>query len=248
MSNLSRKDLVKKRPGRTTLSYTSGRGGRKGGRRQFTPGFVQPYRTGMTLYSSPRNIMPQEYDTRLKYIVQDNLTTVGAFQTSIKFRTDAYDVDPTLASTAMPGFAELAAIYSRFRTLKIGYKFTVMNAEAFSQTVIHGFSGASIATGALNISYAGNPLFWTSGVGPATGQNRGIFKRKVSVVEIAGTQQALVDDLYTGSTTSSTLATAGTNWCYIGNISPIAQTAAGMIVTVEIELTVRFYRPNTLAA
>lgn len=203
-------------------------------------------RVGTPLYKSVRPVMPQEYDTVLKYIVQDVVTNAGGTRASIQFRSEAYDVDPALASTAMPGFVEFAGFYARYRPIAMKYKFSAANQEAFPVTIIHGFSNASIASGSLVITYGGNPLMHTSILGPLTGMNTRTFSQKKSVVQIAGTQQALFDDLYTGSTASATLATAGTSYCYFGVISNAALTAAGVLVTVEIDLHLRFYRPNFL--
>jgi hypothetical protein len=201
----------------------------------------------MVLYASPRTVMPQEFVTNMKYITGDVVTSVGGLLASIRFRSDAYDVDPALASTAMAGFAELASIYARFRCLRMSYKFSVANFEAFSVSIIHGFSNASVASGSLSIAFAGNPLFSTAMVGPATGMNTRTCRKSASIMAIAGTKQALFDDLYTGSTTSSTLATAGTCWCYLGIISPTVLTALGVYVTVEVTLQLQFYRSNLLA-
>lgn len=198
------------------------------------------------MYNSPRMVMPPEYDTVLRYTVQDVVTNAGGVRASIRFGTNAYDVDPTLASTAMPGFAEFAQFYARFRTLAIKYKFSAANQEAFNITVIHGFSNSAIASGSVNIEYAGNPLMKTAILGPLTGQNRGTFTQKATVAKITGTQQPLFDDLYTGSTTSSTMVASATKWAYFALISPVVMTAAGVLVTVEIDLTIRFYLPNWL--
>jgi len=200
------------------------------------------------LYRSPRVLMPQEYTTTLKYIVQDVVANNGGTAASIRFRTEAYDVDPALASTAMPGFAELAQIYSRYRTLRLGYKFSAANQEGINMTVIHGYSINSIASGSLSITYAGNPHFSTAILGPLTGMNRKVFSKNLPVTAIAGTQQPLFDDLYTGSTTSATLPTAGTVYCNFGIITPVAMTAAGCLVTVEVSLQIQFYRMNLLVS
>lgn len=221
------------------------RNGRMKGRKNLTSGNRVPNRNlGLTMYKSVRPMMPEEFDTRLTYVVQDVVTNVGGNVASIKFRSEAYDVDPALASTAMPGFVEFAGFYARYRTLALRYKFSAANQEAFSLTVIHGFSNSSIASGSLVIGFAGNPLMHTKILGPATGQNVGVFQQKKTVVKISGTSQPLYDDLYTGSTTSATLATAGTVYCNFGIISNAALTALGCLVTVEVELTIRFYRPN----
>jgi hypothetical protein len=190
--------------------------------------------------------MPEEFDTTLVYTVQDVMTNVGGTAASIKFRTEAYDVDPALASTAMPGFAEFAAFYARYRTLALGYQFDCANQEAFSVTLLHGYTNSSIASGSLPITYAGNPLFGTSIVGPATGSNTARFRNMKTVCQISGTAQPLYDDLFTGSTTSATLATAGTCYCNLGVISNAALTALGVLVTARISLRIRFYRPLAL--
>jgi hypothetical protein len=201
-----------------------------------------------TMYNSPRVVMPPEFDTKLKYIVQGVVTNAAGFVASIRYTNNAYDVDPTLGSTAMPGFLEFSAFYARFRTLSMRYKFSCANQEAFSLTLIHGFGTVSLASGSLTLVYAGNPLFSTTMVGPATGMNTKILQRQASVASIAGTQQALFDDLYTGSTVSSTLATAGTVYAHCGIISSAPLTALGVLITAEITLDVRFYRPFFLAA
>lgn len=200
------------------------------------------------IYRSPRMVMPPEFDTKLSYHVQNVVTNIAGTQASIRFGTNAYDVDPAIASTAMPGFVEFAAFYSRFRTLGIRYKFSVANQEAFSLTIIHGFSCAAIASGSVAITYAGNPLMKSTIVGPLTGINTKTLTGSATVTKITGTNQPLFDDLYTGSTSSNTLPTASTRWAYCAIIAPAALTAAGLLVTVEIELTIRFYLPNWLLA
>lgn len=199
---------------------------------------------GMVMYSSPRTVMPAQYVTNLVYLVDVINTNVGGVQASVQYRSEAYDVDPSVGSTAMPGFTELAAIYQRYRTLRMSYKFTCCNQEAYSVAVVHGFSAKAIASGSLNLQYGGNPLMHVGMLGASTGQGRGIYRQSSSVMNIVGTKQPLFDDLYTGSTTSATLATAGTVYCYFGIIAPVALTALGVNVVAEITLQLQFYRPN----
>lgn len=207
----------------------------------------QGYRTGMPMYKSPRRIMPNEYDTTLRYIVQGTVGTAAATLSSLRYHSNAYDVDPSLGSTAMAGFTEFAGFYARFRTLGMTYKFNCCNTEAFPVSIIHGFSSFSIATGSLGMNYGENPLFRTAILGPLTGQCRGTFTGSSTVVRISGTAQALYDDLYTGLTNSSTLPTGGTVYCYLGgSAAPAVFTAAGVIVNVEVNLHIRFFKPNFL--
>lgn len=201
----------------------------------------------LPLYRSPRVGMPQEYRTTLKYHTYGTVTNAAGFVASIKFGSNAYDVDPTLGSTAMPYFSELAMIYAKFRTMRISYKFIVQNAEAFPISIIHGISNTSISSGSLGIGYAGNPLFQVTGLAPATGNSCKTVRGSKTICQVIGTQTPLWDDLFTGSTTSSTLATSSTVWAYCGLNSTYALTALGMVVTSEISLDVLFYKPNLLA-
>lgn len=200
------------------------------------------------MYKSPRTIMPSEFDTVLKYTVTERVANNGGTLASIRYTSNAYDVDPALASTAMAGFSEFAGFYARFRTLAMRYTFDVSNAEAFPLAIVHGFSNAVIASGSLGMNYGENPLFTTGVLGPATGQGRSRLSKNASIMTISGTEQALYDDLFTGSTTSSTLASAGTCHCYFGIAAPTAGslTVSGCVVQARIELQIRFYRPNLL--
>jgi hypothetical protein len=200
----------------------------------------------MIMYASPRTVMPATYVTNMRYIIVTVLTAPGTTQISNQYRTEAYDVDPAFASTAMPGFTEMAAIYQRYRCLRMSYKFSVANQEAFPVSIIHGTSALAISSAGLNIQYAGNPLFSTGMLGPATGQNRGVYRRSTPITNVVGSKQPLFDDLYTGSTTAATLVTAGTVYSYIGIVSPVALTALGCLVTVEITLQLQFYRIRPL--
>jgi len=200
----------------------------------------------MTMYKSPIVIMPEEFDTRLKYIVDYQLTALAGPLASLRFTSNAYDVDPQLGSTAMAGFAEFGNFYSRFRTLNLGYKFNVCNMESFPVSVIHGFGVTSIASGSLGMNYGENPLFTTAVLGPTTGQSRASFSKSSSIVKIFGTGQPLFDDLFTGSTTSNTLPSTATASCYLGVAGAAAFTAAGVWVHSEITLVVRFFRRNLI--
>lgn len=227
-------------------SAKSLRAARGGSRSRKTGVMSEPRTNGMTMYKSPRTVMPSTYVTNLKYITDVVMTSVAGTQSSVRYTNNAYDVDPTLGSTAMPGFAELAGVYARFRTLRISYKFSACNQEAFPVSVIHGFAGTSIATTALSIQYAGNPLFSLGCLGPLTGQCRGRFSKSAALTEIVGSKQPLYDDLFTGSTTSSTITGTGLVYCYFGVVTPAVMTAAGIFLTTEITLQVQFYKPNFL--
>lgn len=201
----------------------------------------------MLLYKHLGTMVPPEFETELKYIVQYLFGAPGANLDSLRFTNNAYDVDPTLGSTAMAGFSEFAGFYQRFRTMGIGYRIGLINKEAFPVSIIHGVSAVSIASGSLGMNYGENPNFSTSILGAATGSSTMIVQRKVvPITKIVGSKQPLYDDVYTGSTTSSTLAASGTVWAYIGaSANGLAGGfVASVIANVCITLRIRFYRPT----
>jgi len=170
------------------------------------------------------------------------LVSVGATQYTNIFRTEMFDIDTSFGTTACPGFTELSTLYARYRVLSWSYKFSFSNLEAFPMTLLTGFSNSNIGTASLGITYAGNPLFKCAELGDRIGNGIKTLRGRASVVKIVGTKQPLYDDLYTGSTLSATLPTAGTVWLYAGVISSQAMTV-GVNMTCEITLKVTLYRP-----
>lgn len=183
-----------------------------------------------------------------KYIVHGVLNNIAGTRASNRYNSDAYDVDPSLGSTAMPGFTEWATLYQRFRTLSVRYQFDIANNESFNVMVLTGFSaGVTVSTGSLSSTYAGNPYWKTHLLGPLTGMNKVRLTDKKTATDVFGTKQVLFDDLYTGSTTSSTLATASNIFTYVGIIAGGANVFAnGVEVLSQVTLWVQLYRPNFL--
>lgn len=185
-----------------------------------------------------------------KYLVHGILNNVGGVRASNRYDSDAYDVDPALGSTAMPGFAEWATLYQRFRPLRMKYEYEIANNETFNIVVLSGFSaGVSVASGSLGIVYAGNPYWKCHTCGPLTGSNKVVTTDTREIADIFGTKQVLYDDLYTGSTTSSSFTTASKCMSYIGIVaSGVNVFAAGVECLAEITLWVQLYKPTFLTS
>lgn len=181
----------------------------------------------------------------LRYVLPIAVLTGAGVANSLRYTSNAYDVDSALASTAMAGFTEYAALYARFRTLQMSYHFEVSNQENFGVQVISGFSLAQISSTALGANYSENPYFKLSMCGSSGGMNKVSHRQSASVAQVVGSAQALFDDLYTGSTTSSTLATAGTMNLYLGTISP-AIPVNGVTISGYVTLLIQFYRRTML--
>jgi len=185
----------------------------------------------------------------LKYVIPyQSLSNVGNPLASIRLTSNAYDVDAALGSTAMAGFAEYAAIYSRFRTLAMRYKFSFANQETFPVSCFSGFLTTSISSGSLGANYVENPYMHAiKVVGPLTGNGTTDQSGSIEIAKLFGTKQAVYDDLFTGSTTSSTLSSSATAYLYAGTACTTG-TASGCIIQGEVVLLIQFYKRNSLVS
>lgn len=199
------------------------------------------------VWSIPRRLaFPDTLRTRLRYVLPFQQVLGGGTTNSLRFTSNAYDVDPALGSTAMAYFSDLANVYSRFRTLGMRYHFLCTNQEQFPNPLVHGFMTVSLGSTAVGLNYAENPYMHLTIMSDVRG---GLSTRTVSasitVQKLYGTAQALYDDLFTGSTTSSTLSSSATAHCYIGTVSP-AVPVSGWFITGYVELDLMFFKRNSL--
>lgn len=199
------------------------------------------------IWSIPKQIgFPDTLRTDLEFIIPLTQITGGGTTNSFRFTSNAYDVDPALGSTAMAYFAELAIVYSRFRTLRMSYKVDIENQEAFPVGTVYGFMTNSLGSTAVGQNYAGNQ-YMHEGILSAINGSRSVstYTGSVAINQLFGSNQALFDDLFTGSTTSSTLSSSATANFYIGTVSA-AVPVNGQFITGHIKLDILFTRRNSL--
>lgn len=198
------------------------------------------------MYKSPRLAWPAEYVTKLRYIQIGILNNAGSANAAFRLTSNAFDVDPAIGGTTMPGFDQYAGLYQKFRTLSMTYDVQVMNLEAFNMVTYAGFSNSGVAV--VNHQNCGNPLWKIGTCGPLTGMSKCKLKDSKTAVEIAGTKQVLYDDLYTGSTTSSTMPAAGTLSFYLGIDTPSATILVnGVNFLLTLDLLVQFSKPQQIS-
>ena len=199
------------------------------------------------VWNLPKQIgAPDTIRVELEYIIPLTQITGGGTTNCLRYTSNAYDVDAALASTAMAYFSEYAVIYSRFRTLRMSYCFHIENQEAFPTGTIYGFMTNSLGSTALGQNYAGNPYMHTGILSAVNGsRSTSTYSGWCNINSLFGSNQALFDDLFTGSTTSSTLSSSATANLYIGTVSA-AVPVNGQFVTGFVKLDLLFYRRNSL--
>jgi len=197
------------------------------------------------VYKSPRLAWPQEYVTTLRFIACGIINSAGTSTNALRLTSNAFDIDPALGGTTMPGFDQYAGLYQRFRTLSMSYDVELMNIEAFNMLGYTGFTNDSSAV--VSHQNCGNPLWKIGTMGPLTGFNKLKLKDSKTLVQIVGTRQPLVDDIFTGSTTSSTLSAAGTVSLWIAVESPSAVIIPnGCNYKVTLDVMIQFYKKQQI--
>lgn len=116
--------------------------------------------------------VPDAIECHLRFELNFQVANVGFLVSSNRYRSNAYDVDPILASTAMPGFAEWATMYEQFRVVGFRTEVTVCNNETFPLTALHGYTKDDLGGNGLALGYGGNPTFQQRLLSAKGGQDR----------------------------------------------------------------------------
>lgn len=197
--------------------------------------------------------MPDRYITKLQYDGMGNLTITGPNQSNgARYRPSAaYDVDPVLASTSTPYFAEFAAIYTTYRVTssKITLKMTSQS-NATGQGILVVLCPLNIdpgasPSGATVTSWIAQPYAVKGMLGTA-GSPELILTQSMSTERIYGSKMVYFDDNF-----SSAVTTVPTNNWYwaIGSITAtVPATAQVMNLFIQIQMDVEFYGRRVLAA
>lgn len=195
-----------------------------------------------------RDIMPPRIVTTLKYIVNRNLVNIAGTTASMQMNANGlYDVDPALASTAVPGFVEFGAFYQRYKVLKCISKCTFINRETFPVVINLGFEALAFAANGKTISYYEMHNQKTQLV-PASQTARGItLSMAKSAIEVVGDAVTTGSLNFTGSPLANPLAlwytSISASTALIG-----AGFAAGIAIRWELEFIAEFYELQLINA
>jgi len=193
--------------------------------------------------------VPDKMFTRLKYSGFGNATiNVGSIITTRRYRpTAVYDVDPSLGSTATPGFAELAALYGSYRVARSHIKLQVSpcNSNGLSLVVLplnvdpgSSPSNATVQSWPMN-PYAKYKLLAGTG-GPVS-----TIQHVMSTEQIFGSKAVYFDDNFASLVSTNPI----NNWYWvIGfiNNSTVSGSAIQIGFLTEIEMDVEFFNRTEL--
>lgn len=188
-------------------------------------------------FAAPRTRMTLRFS---KTVTFSNATQ---FTANIYFvPTFLYDVDPTIGSTAVPGFAEYAALYRQYVVLSSGVVARFLNNEAFPQLAfVVPLNGAPGANQSLSTTFTqlAQRVCRSAPIGAVTGNGIGTVRCRFTTAQFGGAHDERGDPSYFGSTAGGAPTN---NWYWnIGVTSGLAGTAAGVLVHLDIDLVVEFF-------
>lgn len=203
------------------------------------------------LPKSVTSIMPDRFYTTLRFYGLGSLivpTITGAI--GARYRpTSAYDIDPVIASTATPGFAELAAFYGAYRVTTSKITLIVANTTTTQGALVvicpllvdpgASPSAATVAAWTEN-PYAKHVLVGTAG-SPSIK-----FSVSMSTEKLFGSKMVYFDDNWTAATSTSPV----NNWYWaIGAYCPAIPGAAVTVnLDISIEIGVEFFQRKVLSS
>jgi len=191
-------------------------------------------------------ILPDMYRTKLRFWKQVSFNFAASLVSAVRFRpTAAFDVDPTVASTAMAGFAEMALIYNTYRVISSAIDVQVITSSVANPTNISVVAtnldpGATPPT-AFIFAQREQPYskFGTTGL---SGSLPLVLKNLMSTQRMYGAKAIRFDDNFSSVVTSS----PNNNWFWVicGLVSVLDPNLTWVTVTIDVD--VEFYDRNVL--
>jgi len=186
--------------------------------------------------------MPARIRTTLRYSKQLNMASSTGWA-NIRFEpTYAYDVDPVGASTAMPGFTELAGIYRLYRVVSSRIRVIFSNLDTLAgEAVICPVNFDPGANTSSYQNYLSSRSARTTALGAVSGNGGAILNHSFTVAQFSGAPIIGAVDYYVGS---GSTAPGNNVWWLVGAYMSNTMTS-GVFVGVNIDITLDFFELNS---
>jgi len=209
--------------------------------------FREPSRSAVMLTVPPGSqsgFAPDRLRTHLRFhkllVVQNS----SANSASVRFEpTYAYDVDPTVASTAMPGFTEYSGLFRKYRVN--GFKAVVSYSNVETTPVLVYIAPlnqdpGSNVVGTTAQTILAQPCSQERLVGPITGNGTTVLTCYGSVAGLGGSSNQSIDDNYSAFTSGSS-SPANNMYLHVGAIGQGATLTSGVQVDITIDIDIEFF-------
>lgn len=193
-------------------------------------------------------IQPPRVLVRLRWTKGGQIVSVGGNTTSVTFRPNGmFDVDPTVASTVIPGFTEWGALYGINRVLACRAKVMMSNYESFPVRVSSGYFPYVIAAGSYNPTNYGNRFCKDFELGPSNGMNTRTWYHDVNITELFGNASTVGDlERFYGTTGSNPATLCSLCLGAACVASGTVFTANGVTYAIDMDFIAEFSGASTL--
>jgi len=178
-----------------------------------------------------------------KQVIMNNS---GVGYQNVRFApTNAYDIDPTVGSTAMSGFSEYATLYRFYRVHSSRILVDFVNQETFGVMVYVAVANSDPSTGSATcVAFLTNPRTKQMTLGPATGMSSGAIRSNHSTSQMGGVSSLSILDEYSALTSGS----PNNNWWWVIGTFSAANMSSGIFMSLRIEVEVEFFEFATVIA
>jgi len=199
----------------------------------------------------PRNPAPQRMRRILRWYKNVEMNNIGAVYANDYYTpTMAYDIDPALGSTSMPGFSEFAGLYTHYRVNK--WKASVAFANRETALELNAYlaitNGTPSTNEAANFKYLANRRSVMQLLTPRGGIDVCDLEIEASQKDFGGYAETMdVADFTVGSTTSS--ATPTNNIFLVVGIDTPGVLANGVNYVLTLDVEIDFFElatPNAM--
>ncbi len=187
----------------------------------------------LTIPKSAGLIVSDRIFTKLEFWSQKIIPIAASTSAGVRYTpSSAYDIDPLVGSAAMPGFAEMAALFAQYRVTVSDIEVMLVNPlNTYGADILVGplnvDPGAS-ATDAFIVSCASNPYFALASCG-CVGSPPARVTASMSTEKIYGSKMVYSDDNFSSATNTS----PNNNWYWFVAVSVSATISLRIRCGVE---------------
>jgi hypothetical protein len=197
---------------------------------------------------NPGVMVSDKVVVKLRYPVYKVVNSLASPSVAVRWYTDGlYDVDPTLGSTNIPGFAEWSAMYSYNRVRGYRVHFMVANLEAFPLSIYLTHTNTDPGTTGLNsAAQAQNRYGQTYLMASSNAQPAKKLAKTLSISQVLGDRLARTDQNFVGTATANPV---DLTYVGVGASSPTAANLTnGFVIDGYIEFLAEFFDAKILTA
>jgi len=204
-------------------------------------------KASVTIIPKQFGIVPPRTRVWLGFSKTVLVTNVGLNTANIRLvPTNAYDVDPTIGSTAVPGFTEWGGLYRFYRVVASRIKVSFMNNEAFPGTcgvIPVNYDPTANHVSATTVQFLSQANSHDRPVGSITGMSTCVINHGATTATFGGASNLGVLDPYTAPTSGSSAPT--NNWYWDVLFYPAQAIVSGCLVHIKMKVNVEFLELNS---